>query len=191
MSSLATVFNAGHAAIVANVGTLVQPVTQSQYINGAIALPPQLYSHSDQTAYWQSSPPSNAPASGWGGRIADLVASANPSGLPILTGVNGGDAFTRGQDVNSYVMNSDSATTVNFLQYNNAGNGSGLCDPTGAYDVTARVAAFCNLQAANTQANALERTFASTMQHSISTAGIINKAVAAKDFTYVLQARHR
>ncbi len=182
MSALATVFNtAKHAAICANVGTLVGPVTQSEIYNGNPALPPQLYSHSDQQAYWQASPPTNTPATGWGGRIADLVASANPAGLPILTGVNGGDAFTRGQNVNGYIMNSDSATQLNFLQYNHAGNGDGLCDPTGAYDKGA-VAAFCNLQAANTQANALERTFANTMGHSIATAGIINTAVASKNF---------
>src|ERR1700744_2655911 len=41
MSALANVFNAGHAAIVANVGTLVAPTSQSQYFNGGIALPPQ------------------------------------------------------------------------------------------------------------------------------------------------------
>ncbi|HEX4479622.1 MAG TPA: DUF1501 domain-containing protein [Rudaea sp.] len=185
MSSLATVFNGGHAAIVANVGTLVAPTTQSQFSNGSIALPPQLFSHSDQTAYWQSSPPSNSPISGWGGRIADLVASTNPAGLPILTGVNGGDAFTRGENVSSYVMNSNSATTVNFLEWSHAGNGDGLCDPTGAWNNTIKgeVAAFCNLQASKAQANALERTYASTMQHSIATAGVINTAVAAKDFT--------
>lgn len=178
MPELATVFNAGHAAIVANVGTLVEPVTQQQYQAGAMALPPQLYSHADQAAYWQASPPSNAPASGWGGRIADFVASANPAGLPILTGINGGDAFTRGQDVGGYVMNSNSATTVDFLQYNNAGNGSGLCDPTGAYNPGA-VAAFCNLQAAGAQANVLERAYANTLTHSVATSGVINAALDA------------
>jgi len=85
MPELATLFNAGHAAIVANVGTLVGPTTQAEFIAGTSALPPQLFSHSDQTAYWQSSPPSNAPVTGWGGRIADLVASANPANIPILT----------------------------------------------------------------------------------------------------------
>jgi len=178
MPDLATVFNGGHAAIVPNVGTLVTPVTQDEMWNGSPSLPPQLFSHSDQQAYWQSSPPSNAPSSGWGGRIADLVASANPAGIPILTGVNGGDAFTRGVDVSGYVMNSNSATTVDFLNYNHAGNGSGLCDPTGSYDKKT-ITAFCNLQAAGTQANALERALAGTLNHSISTAGVINTAIDA------------
>jgi uncharacterized protein (DUF1501 family) len=174
MPELATVFNAGKAAIVANVGTLVAPTTQAQFIAGSQALPPQLFSHSDQSSYWQASPPTNQPVTGWGGRIADLVASANPAGLPILTGLNGQDAFTRGVNVNGYVMNSYSASSLGFL---NGNNGAVTCaNPSGAYDSGA-AAAFCNMQASNTQANALERTFAATMNHSINTSGVINAAL--------------
>lgn len=176
-ADLASVFNAGKAAVVANVGTLVRPTTQADYLSDSYDLPPQLFSHSDQSNYWQSSPPSNLPMTGWGGRLADMVAGVNPTGIPILLAVNGGDIFTRGQNVNAYDMSSDSATTVNFLGYNHAGNGSGLCDPTGAYDPGA-VAAFCALQASNTQANVLERAFANSMGHSIATAGVINAALA-------------
>ena len=176
-AELATVFNAGKAAIVANVGTLVQPVTQDELINGSPALPPQLFSHSDQTSYWQSSPPSNAPATGWGGRIADLIQSVNPSGIPFLTGLSDQDVFMRGQDVNGYVMNSNSATELDFLNYTHAGNGSGLCDPAGSYD-QGLVAAYCDALASGKQANALERTFAATMNHSIATAGVINGALS-------------
>jgi uncharacterized protein (DUF1501 family) len=175
-ADLASVFNAGRAAVVANVGTLVRPTTQADYQSDGYALPPQLFSHSDQSNYWQSSPPSNLPVTGWGGRLADMVAGVNPSGIPILLAVNGGDIYTRGQDVSAYDMSSDSATTVNFLRWNNAGNGSGLCDPNGAWDPGA-VAAFCNLQGANTQANVLERAFANSMGHSIATAGVINGAL--------------
>ncbi len=175
MPELAGLFNAGHAAIAANVGTLVAPVTQSEYQNGNPALPPQLYSHADQEAYWQSSPPSNAPITGWGGRIADLVASANPPGLPILTGVNSQDSFLRGQNVNGYIMNAGSASTLDVLNGN--GVGATCANPGSAYDPNA-AAAFCNLQGAGTQANALERTYAATMNHSIATAGIINTALA-------------
>ena len=183
MPELATVFNtAKKAAIVANVGTLVGPVTQSDYLNDSKAFPPQLYSHSDQSAYWQSSPPSNQPITGWGGRIADLVASANSGGAPILTGIGGSDAFVRGEAVDGYIMNAYGAATSDFLRYNNAGNGSGLCDPTGAYDQRA-VRAFCNLNSSGTQANALERNYANTLQHSIATAGVINTAIGAHDFS--------
>jgi uncharacterized protein (DUF1501 family) len=176
MTDLATLFNASHAAVVANVGTLVGPAERvaGQYLPDSLALPPQLFSHSDQTSYWQASPPTNQPITGWGGRIADLVASANPAGLPILTGLNNQDAFTRGTNVNGYVMNPYSASSLGFL---NGPNGATTCaNPSGAWDSGA-AAAFCNLQAAGSQKNVLERSFAATMNHSINTSGIINAAL--------------
>ena len=179
MPELATLFNNSNAAIVANVGTLVQPTTQAEILSAVPPpLPPQLFSHSDQTAYWQSSPPSNSPLSGWGGRIADFLASANPAGLPTMTSVGGDDVFARAVNVASYAMNPGSATTLNFLDYSHDSTATGLCDTVGSYD-PAQTTAFCNLFAAGTQANALERTFAASMNHSIGTAGMINSAIAA------------
>lgn len=175
-ADFASAFNAGSAAIVSNVGTLVAPVTQTQYQNGNPALPPQLYSHADQEAYWQASPPTNQPVTGWGGRIADLVASANTSSAPVITGLNGQDAFMRGQDVNGYIMNANSASTINLLQGN---SGPLTCaGAVNAYDSGA-AQAFCNLQASGTQANVLERTLANTMNHSIATANLINTAIGS------------
>jgi uncharacterized protein (DUF1501 family) len=172
MPELATLFNGGHAAIVANVGTLVQPTTQANVLdavnnNSGFPLPPQLYSHADQAAYWQSSPPTNQPITGWGGRIADLVASANTGGAPILTGLGGQDAFMRGQNVVGYLMGEAGATTLDS-PYDNSPSGT---LPT--IDET-----FVALHAGGTQAHALERTYAATMNHSSATAGIINGALS-------------
>jgi uncharacterized protein (DUF1501 family) len=164
MSKLATVFNAQKAAIVANVGTLVGPTTQAQTFGDSATLPPQLFSHSDQTAYWQSSPPTNVPLTGWGGRIADLVAAGQPS-LPILTGVNSGDFFTRGLSVNGYTMNADSATTLDPPYAPSSGS-------------ITRDTQFAQLYLP-AQANVIERTYAATMNHSIATSGVINAAIAA------------
>jgi uncharacterized protein (DUF1501 family) len=163
MPELAALFNNHKAAIVANVGTLVTPVTKDQYQNGHPALPPQLFSHADQAAYWQSSPPTNAPVTGWGGRICDLIASANPPNIPILTSLGGQDAFLRGIDVNGYVMNSYGPNVVDF-PYELSG--------TNALENT-----FHALHAAG-QANALERTFGATMRHSMDTAELIRNTLA-------------
>ena len=165
MPELATLFNQANSplAIMANVGTLVGPVTQNEYMNSNPPLPPQLYSHSDQSAYWQSSPPTNTPTTGWGGRICDLVASANPANIPIMTSLAGQDFFIRGQDVNGYIMNASQALTLD-LPY----------DPTGKLQP-----AFDALQAAGTQVNALERTYAATMNHARATATIVNQALNA------------
>src|SRR3954464_6297451 len=72
-----TLFNSGKAALLANVGTLVEPTNKAQYNAGTVKLPPQLFSHNDQQVQWQSSVPDQPFRSGWGGRMADLVNALN------------------------------------------------------------------------------------------------------------------
>lgn len=167
MPELAALFNqtSSPVAIIANVGSLVGPVSQMQVQNGSGILPPQLFSHADQLAYWQSSPPSNAPATGWGGRLCDVLASVNPASLPMLTSLTSEDAFVRGVNQNSYIMDADSAGSLQ-LPY----------DPQGA----GMQAAFMALQADGVQGKVLERHYAQTMRHSLATASIINAALIAQ-----------
>ncbi len=74
-AGLQQLFNDGELAFVANVGTLLHPTTRAQFQAGSVPLPPQLFSHSDQQVQWQSSVPDQPFSSGWGGRVADLLAS--------------------------------------------------------------------------------------------------------------------
>lgn len=83
------------AAILANVGTLLQPTTQAQYTAGQ--RPQSLYSHSDQQAQWQSAISTGPSGTGWGGRLADQVASLNGvNGFPVITSLDGTVLFTTG-----------------------------------------------------------------------------------------------
>jgi uncharacterized protein (DUF1501 family) len=77
MGGLQSLFSQQKMAILANVGPLVAPVTIDQWNNGTAALPPQLFSHSDQTLHWQTSIPDQPPATGWGGRVADMLRALN------------------------------------------------------------------------------------------------------------------
>ena len=62
------------AAVMSNVGTLIQPVTKAQYLAESVALPRALYSHSDQIDQWQTSVPQGmTQLSGWAGRAADML----------------------------------------------------------------------------------------------------------------------
>jgi uncharacterized protein (DUF1501 family) len=95
LSELQALFAQKKMAILANVGTLLQPTTQSQYNAGVRPL--SLYSHSDQQSQWQSAISSTAAGTGWGGRIADKVASFNAStGFPVVTSLDGTVLFTTG-----------------------------------------------------------------------------------------------
>lgn len=90
-------FNSGAAAIVANVGTLVQPLTRSQYLSGG-SVPSNLFSHPDQQEEWQNASASGATPSGWAGRVADLLTGAYNAGaaIPMITSVAGDTLFCNG-----------------------------------------------------------------------------------------------
>src|SRR5258708_8745864 len=75
LAKLLPLFTANNLAVLLNAGTLVQPTTKAEY-QAHVSLPPKLLSHNDQQSYWQGSSPRGA-ASGWGGRIGDLLGSGN------------------------------------------------------------------------------------------------------------------
>lgn len=86
-------------AIVANVGMLIRPMTRQDYLSGRVPVPNNLFSHSDQTAQWQTGIPTGG-TTGWGGRIADRLTAYGvnaPSSFPLGTSVNGGALLLNGQ----------------------------------------------------------------------------------------------
>lgn len=102
MASLMPVFNAGKLAIALNVGTLVQPTTKAQY-NAGIRLPPKLFSHNDQQSYFQASSPEGA-ATGWGGRIGDLLQSGNGSSTLTCINTSGNAVYLTGSSAVQYAV---------------------------------------------------------------------------------------
>ena len=100
MPELQSLYQAGKLAVLANVGTLVQPITRQQYLSGVMPTPDQLFSHADQQNQWQTaSTYSNDPLalSGWGGRTADYLIGANSNAtLPMMITFAGNDPFTLG-----------------------------------------------------------------------------------------------
>jgi uncharacterized protein (DUF1501 family) len=111
MASMKALWDQGKLAIVANVGTLVAPVTKAQYQAQSVPLPPKLFSHNDQQSIWQASAPEGA-RYGWGGRIGDLFASQNLSSIFTCNSVTGNSVFLAGQDVVSYQLTNSGSTTV-------------------------------------------------------------------------------
>src|SRR5271170_2015759 len=73
----ASLFTSKELAVVANVGSLVQPLTRAQYQAQQTPIPLNLFSHSDQQSQWQTSVAQGNSPTGWGGRAADYIASQN------------------------------------------------------------------------------------------------------------------
>ncbi len=88
-------YNQGKAAVLANVGMLVQPITRAVYLTNNDALVPSaLFSHSDQSSQWQTGIPSGNGSSGWGGRITDLLQPQNSGAIfPAVTATSGCQLF--------------------------------------------------------------------------------------------------
>jgi uncharacterized protein (DUF1501 family) len=96
LDALLPLFQQGKLAVVANVGTLVAPISRADYMNGK-SRPRNLFSHSDQQLVWQGSIPGAPMPSGWGGRIADAVPCGNPAlAIPGMVSLSGDALFTVG-----------------------------------------------------------------------------------------------
>jgi uncharacterized protein (DUF1501 family) len=91
-------YNQGKAAVLANVGMLVQPITRAVYLtNNSALVPSALFSHSDQSNQWQTGIPSGTGSSGWGGRITDLLQAQNAGAIfPPMTATNSCELFCTG-----------------------------------------------------------------------------------------------
>ncbi|MEP6714727.1 MAG: DUF1501 domain-containing protein [Terriglobia bacterium] len=98
LTEIQALYNSNKAAVVANLGMLVKPLTRAVYLgNNSSILPNALFSHSDQTSQWQSSIPTGLGSTGWGGRLADAVQAMNTGALfPSVTSVSGSSLFCTG-----------------------------------------------------------------------------------------------
>ncbi len=98
MPELQTLFNQRKLAILANVGTLIKPTTGLQATSGSWPLPDNLLSHSDQQNQWVTLNPTLPDTlTGWGGRVADALQSANVAArFPTTTSAAGSNLFCDG-----------------------------------------------------------------------------------------------
>lgn len=127
LSPLRDWYESGKLAVVPNVGPLDRPITASDYAAGR-NLPSKLFSHNDQASTWQSLSPEGA-LSGWGGRMGDLLMSANR--YPVFTAVSaaGNAVFLTGSNVSQYQISSDGPVAIgalndSFLQGSNTAAGA-------------------------------------------------------------------
>jgi len=114
LAPLKDLFDNGRAAIVANVGTLIQPATLAQYKAGSVALPPKLFSHNDQQSTWQSGSPEGASV-GWGGRVADVAGSLNTNAMFTAISAAGNTVFLSGRQVRQFQVGQAGAVPIRGL----------------------------------------------------------------------------
>lgn len=106
-------YESGQVAAVANVGPMLRPTTKADFLSSS-NLPANLFSHNDQASTWQSLSPEGA-RSGWGGRMGDILMSANAQ--PVFTAVSatGNAVFLSGSAITQYQVGPDGPVAVTGL----------------------------------------------------------------------------
>jgi uncharacterized protein (DUF1501 family) len=164
MGEALPLWDQGRLAVLANVGTLIQPTTKAQFNSKSVPIPQALGSHNDQQSAWQAGAIDGA-ETGWGGRLADIVASQNGN-QAIFTSVSadGNAVFLSGNAVNQYQINTDlSAPAISIRGI--SGN---------LFGTSAGSLAFKNIiQNAGTTSN-FANDYATTVQRSITAAANLN-----------------
>ena len=118
MPGLQSLFSSGDAALVANVGTLLEPYDAAAVEAGIAKLPLGLFSHSDQIAQWQTAVPDARVAQGWGGRIADLMQDVNlANGVSMNISLSGSNVFQSGNTVAEYAIDTSEAGVPGINAY--------------------------------------------------------------------------
>lgn len=161
MPELQKLYNNDRLAFIINAGTLLAPVTKDEVLAGR-NLPPRLYSHNDQQDCWVSSRPDATQRQGWGGRLADLLGSANAnSRVSMNISLAGNNLFQTGATSVPYSMSAGGVPSFRALT-----------------NASARTALYRQLLAQAEAAQAFERTSSRLVSRSIDLGMEISTALA-------------
>ena len=111
LGALRDLFDARRLAVVANVGPLLQPMSKAQYRDERSPRPAKLFSHNDQVSTWQAGAPEGATV-GWGGRMGDLLASANARAVFTSISAASNAVWLSGREVTQYQVSPRGAIRI-------------------------------------------------------------------------------
>jgi uncharacterized protein (DUF1501 family) len=120
LSQVQSLYNLRRLAAVASVGPLVAPTRLADIIGGRAALPPQLFSHLDQSNQWQS-PESDG--YGWGGRLGDVLAASNGRAAFTTISATGGHTLLLVGANTTFFTVSEAGAPSSFFEGSDAWNG--------------------------------------------------------------------
>ena len=116
LPNLTTLYQQGHLALAVNVGTLVKPITKTDYNASAANRPPQLFSHSDQENLWHQANTSTSSVLGWGGQCGDVVKSSNGNQeLSSCISIAGSNRFEVGMSTVPYQLSSGGLSSLSAV----------------------------------------------------------------------------
>jgi len=106
LTNTKSLYTAGRLAVVPNIGPLIRPTSKDQFALASHPKPAKLFSHNDQQSTWQSFSPEGSTA-GWGGRIADMLMSANGKSTFTSVGVGSTAVWLSGKTALQFQINTN------------------------------------------------------------------------------------
>jgi len=101
-------YQSNELAFICNSGTLVEPTTKQDYVEGSATLPLGLFSHLDQFNHFQTALPGTRTHLGWAGKIADLIGDQNGNQqIPMNVSLSGSNIFQYGANSSEFSMDSN------------------------------------------------------------------------------------
>ncbi len=174
LEGLHALFESGNAAIVGNVGPLIEPLTRAEWEAETALTPKRLFSHNDQQSTWMSSAPEGA-MYGWGGRFADAVLAANANGQTDFTTITslGNELFLTGENSRPYQVGLQGVTEVQALNFFEAGRNT--AEGEALYQLVRD-----HFEAmAFSSSNLIERDIANFARNALETNELFNDALAS------------
>lgn len=165
---LQALYNTGNLAFVANVGTLIQPMTLAQYTEKTVPKPIGLFSHPDHQIHWQTVVPQvrGSGPKGWAGRMADCMSNANLNGsVGMNISLAGKNVLQVGNATIPYIT-SPTSGAVQLIDYNDATISNAVSSILG-----------------ENYGNIYQKTLASSNKSAIDTAVAFDAAVSPKTTT--------
>lgn len=116
LAPLKTLFDEGDAAIIGNVGPLIEPTTRTSMGQFGAAIPKRLFSHNDQQSTWMSQG-TEGTQQGWGGRFADLMVEADVNANPAFAAIStsGNDVFLSGNTVRQFAAPLGNSASLKYI----------------------------------------------------------------------------
>jgi len=113
LSGVRDLYDSGKLSFISNIGTLMNPITKAEYVAKSKTVPVGLFSHSDQIQQWQTAIMAQRTATGWAGKIADLVGDQNNNqNISMNVTLSGTNILQSGNDTVEYAINSQGSIGI-------------------------------------------------------------------------------
>lgn len=111
LSPLLPLFSQQRLALVPCVGSLISPLSLSQYQQGGAQVPKYLFSHNDQQATWMQGREKASVNYGWGGRLLEMLEQNNNFAANIS--LNGNNLWQTAANTTPFSMSHSGITKIN------------------------------------------------------------------------------